>query len=72
MKSYIISALIGLCVYLMMLIDITFIEPSEKNISPKIPLFVTLIVWILCEFILFKPEDVINIPQKIMVGGFYK
>lgn len=72
MNSYFIALIIGLCVYLMMLIDSHYIEPTDKPTSPKVALWVMLLVWILCEFIIFKPEQiVVPAARKILVGGFY-
>lgn len=70
MNSYLLSIMVGLLVYLMMLVDARWIEPNNKPISPKIPLFVVLLLWILCEFVLnakVSPPPI----QPILAGGFY-
>lgn len=52
MKSYLLAVLAGVIVYLVMLLDSKYIEKTtDKNfISPKLPLLVTLIVWLICTF----------------------
>jgi hypothetical protein len=52
-RTYLIAVLAGLIMYLVLFIDAKFIDTSknENNISPKIPLFVTLMVWVICAFV---------------------
>lgn len=50
--TYLIAILSGLVLYLVMILDAKYIDTSkgDEPISPKIPLFVTLMVWIICTF----------------------
>lgn len=51
LNSYLIAIISGLIVYIALYIDGKYIEPVEKeNISIRIPLLVSLIVWIVCTF----------------------
>lgn len=70
-NSYLIAIFAGVLVYFIMIIDSKYIEPNDKQVSPKIPLFVTLMVWFIC---VFSNNDTSTIPiskQPTMVGGFY-
>jgi hypothetical protein len=51
-NSYLIAFFSGIFIYLIMVIDSIYIEPlpNNKTVSPKIPLLVTLLVWIICSF----------------------
>jgi len=51
-NSYLIAFFSGAFIYLIMIIDSIYIDPikTNKNISPKIPLLVMLLVWIICIF----------------------
>jgi hypothetical protein len=72
MSSHYIAIVAGLCVYVAMIIDNWYIDPTDKPTSPKIALFVTLLVWILCEFIILNPNhESIPLP-KPLIGDFYK
>jgi hypothetical protein len=76
LNSYLIAILTGIFLYLIMIIDAKYIErvKDDKPISPKIPLLVTLIVWIICTFQetqVVKKMPVINaINQDILVDPF--
>ena len=72
MSSHYIAFVAGLCVYLAMVFDNSYIDPTDKPTSPKVALFVSLLVWVLCEFILLNPGQVNVEPPKLLVGGFYK
>ena len=73
LSSYLIALFTGVLLYLVMLLDCKFIEPNNRVISPKIPLFVTLMVWLICVF--YKSDGVIaHVPinqQPMLSGGFY-
>ena len=71
MNSYLLSALVGLLVYAMMVLDNKYIDPKKDPVSPKIPLFVTLIMWLICEFCLNVPKPVPLATQQVLRGGFY-
>ena len=71
-NSYLIAIFAGVLVYLVMMIDNKYIEPTDRQVSPKVPLFVTLLVWFIC---IFSNSDNTAIPiskQPVMTGGFYK
>jgi hypothetical protein len=76
LNSYLIALLSGIFVYLIMILDAKYIEQikDDKPVSPKIPLLVTLIVWIICTFQenqVVKKMPVINaINQDILVDPF--
>lgn len=65
-NSYLIAIFSGVLIYLIMLIDSKYIEPTKCNeqISPKIPLLVSLLVWIICTF--HENEVIKNVP---MING---
>ena len=70
LSSYLLALCSGLLVYLVMLLDAKYIDPNDKPVSPKIPLFVTMIVWFIVVF--YKTESSVPVlKQKAMVGGFY-
>lgn len=70
LSSYLVALFSGVLLYLVMLLDAKYIEPSDKQISPKLPLFVTLMVWLICVF--YKTGATIPVSkQGILVGGFY-
>lgn len=70
LSSYLVALFSGALLYLVMLLDAKYIEPSDKPISPKLPLFVILMVWLICVF--YKSSSVVPVnKQKILVGGFY-
>jgi hypothetical protein len=75
-NSYLIAILLGAFVYLIMIIDSKYIEPKKykDNVSPKIPLLVTLLIWIICTFQennIIKKVPVINaINQQILTDPF--
>jgi hypothetical protein len=75
-NSYLIAILSGVFIYLMMVLDSKYIDPSKDNkqVSPKIPLLVTLLVWIICVFQenqVIKQMPIINaINQDILVDPF--
>ena len=52
MNSYLIAILCGVFIYLIMILDAKYIEQTKeyKPISFKIPLLVTMLVWIVCTF----------------------
>lgn len=50
LSSYLIALLSGVVLYLIMVLDAKYIEPTDKQISPKLPLLVTLMVWLICMF----------------------
>jgi hypothetical protein len=74
LNSYLIAILTGILIYLIMILDSKYIEQDNKQVSPKIPLLVTLIVWIICTFQenqVVKKMPVINaINQDILVEPF--
>jgi hypothetical protein len=74
LNSYLIAILTGILIYLIMILDSKYIEQDNKQVSPKIPLLVTLIVWIICTFQenqVVKKVPVINaINQDILVEPF--
>ena len=76
LNSYLIAILSGILIYLIMILDAKYIEQVKDNkpISPKIPLLVTLIVWIICTFQetqVVKKVPVINaINQDILIDPF--
>jgi len=51
-NSYLIAFFSGVLIYLVMIFDSIYIEPvkPKKTISPKLPLLVMLIVWVICVF----------------------
>jgi hypothetical protein len=53
-----------------MILDSKYIEPSDKQISPKLPLFVTLMVWLICVFYKATPSIPVS-KQTLLTGGFY-
>ena len=75
-NSYLIAILSGIIIYLIMILDAKYIEQVKDNkpISPKIPLLVTLIVWIICTFQetqVVKKLPMINaINQNILIEPF--
>ena len=75
-NSYLIAILSGIIIYLIMILDAKYIEQVKDNkpISPKIPLLVTLIVWIICTFQetqVVKKIPMINaINQNILIEPF--
>ena len=75
-NSYLIAILSGIIIYLIMILDAKYIEQVKDNkpISPKIPLLVTLIVWIICTFQetqVVKKVPMINaINQNILIEPF--
>lgn len=74
LNPYLISIFAGFVVYIIMIIDAKYIEKDNKIVSPKIPLLVTLIVWLICTFQenqVVKELPVINaINQDILVDPF--
>lgn len=71
-SSYLVAILSGVIIYLVMIIDCKYIDPNDRPISPKIPLFVTLLVWTICMF--YKTDSITQIPvsqQPMLMGGFY-
>ena len=71
MDSYFIAILIGILTYCAMAVDAYINKVSIKSVSFKIPLFVTLLVWVICEFFIKQqPKPVIPTAQ-IMQRGFY-
>ena len=76
LNSYLIAILSGILIYLIMILDAKYIEQVKDNkpISPKIPLLVTLIVWIICTFQetqVVKKLPMINaINQDILIEPF--
>jgi hypothetical protein len=75
-NSYLIAVFSGVLIYLVMIIDSKYIEPNKCNeqLSPKIPLLVTLLVWIICTFQeneVIKQVPIINaINQEILTIPF--
>lgn len=69
LSSYLIALLSGVVLYLIMVLDAKYIEPSDKQISPKIPLSVTLMVWLICVF--YKPNSVPIIKTGGNLNSFY-
>jgi hypothetical protein len=75
-NPYLISILAGILIYVIMLLDARYIEKTKDNkpVSFKIPLLVTLIVWLICTFQenqVIKQVPVINaINQDILVEPF--
>jgi hypothetical protein len=76
LNSYLIAILSGVLIYLIMIFDAKYIEQTkeEKPVSPKIPLLVTLLVWVICTFQetqVIKKVPIINaINQDILVEPF--
>ena len=70
MNSYLLSFLFGLLIYGMMVIDAKYIEPNNKQISPKIALFAMLLFWIIYEFVINSKVSPAAV-QPILAGGFY-
>lgn len=74
LNPYLISIFAGFFIYIIMIIDAKYIEKDNKIVSPKIPLLVTLIVWLICTFQenqVVKELPVINaINQDILVDPF--
>ena len=70
LNSYLIPLFIGVLVYLIMILDAKYIEPHDRPISPKIPLVVTLLVWLVCNF--YKGESPVAYKPEIFTGGFYQ
>ena len=62
MNSYLIAILSGVFIYLIMILDAKYIEQTKetKTVSVKIPLLVTLLVWIVCTF--HKTQIVEKVP----------
>ena len=56
LSSYLIALLSGVVLYLIMVMDAKYIDPTDKPISPKIPLLVTLMIWMICMF--YMPTQV--------------
>jgi hypothetical protein len=52
MNSYLIAILSGVFIYLIMILDSKYIEQTKdsKPISFKIPILVTVLVWVVCTF----------------------
>lgn len=71
LNTYLIAIFAGVLVYFVMMLDAKYIEPSDKPISPKIPLFVTLLVWLICVFYTSETSSLPIAKQPAMVGGFY-
>ena len=76
MNSYLIAILSGVFIYLVMILDSKYIEQSKdsKPVSLKIPLLVTLLVWIVCTFhesqIIEKVPTINALRQDIYVDRF--
>lgn len=71
MDSYFIAILIGILTYFAMVIDAYVNKNKINSVSPKIPLFVTILVWVVCEFFIKEPVKPIIPAAQIMQGGFY-
>ena len=71
MNSYLLSILVGILVYAMMVLDNKYIDPKKDPVSPKIPMFVTLILWLICEFYLNAPKPLPLATHQALKGGFY-
>lgn len=67
LNSYLIPLFIGVLVYFIMVLDAKYIEPNDRPISPKIPLFVTLLVWFVCNF--YKGENKV-VQQTLYTNGY--
>ena len=70
LSSYLVAFFSGVLLYLVMILDSKYIEPSDKQISPKLPLFVTLMVWLICVFYKATPSIPVS-KQTLLTGGFY-
>ena len=76
LNSYLIAIFAGIFLYLIMILDAKYIEKVKdyKPISPKIPLLVILIIWIICTFLenqVIKKVPAINaINQQILIDPF--
>lgn len=76
MNSYLISILSGVFIYLIMILDARYIEQTKdsKPVSLKIPLLVTVLVWIVCTFhesqIIEKIPTINALKQDIFVDRF--
>jgi hypothetical protein len=68
-SSYLIALFGGLFLYFVMVMDAKYIDPNSKPISPKLPLVVTLMIWLICTF--YQGES-ISIKPQIMTQGFYR
>jgi hypothetical protein len=76
MNSYLIAILSGVFIYLIMILDAKYIEQTKdsKPVSFKIPLLVTMLVWIVCTFnetqIVEKVPTINALRQDIYVDRF--
>lgn len=76
LNSYLIAILSGTFIYLIMLFDSKYIDPNKCNetISPKLPLLVTLMVWLICIFqenqVITKIPIINAINQHISIDPF--
>jgi hypothetical protein len=76
MNSYLIAILSGVFIYLIMILDAKYIEQTKdsKPVSFKIPLLVTMLVWIICTFhetqIAEKVPTINALRQDIFVDRF--
>lgn len=76
MNSYLIAILSGVFIYLIMILDAKYIEQTKdtKPISLKIPILVTILVWIVCTFnetqIIEKVPTINALRQDIFVDRF--
>lgn len=76
MNSYLIAILSGVLIYLIMILDAKYIEQNKdsKPVSFKIPLLVTMLVWIVCTFnetqIVEKVPTINALRQDIYVDRF--
>ena len=71
MDSYFIAILVGLLTYFAMVIDAYINKMKIKDVHPKIPLFVTILIWTICEFFIKTPTKPIIPSTQVMQGGFY-
>jgi hypothetical protein len=71
LSSYLVALFSGVLLYLVLVLDAKYIEPNDKPISPKIPLFVTLMVWMICVFYKSDGSSVPIARQPVLLGGFY-
>lgn len=75
-NSYLIAILAGAFIYLVMLFDAKYIEQTSDNkpVSFKIPLLVTLLVWIICIFhenqVVEKVPTINALKQDIYIDRF--
>ena len=51
----------GLLLYIIMVLDYKYIEKTYNEISPKYPLLITLMIWILCEFVIINKQPYNNV-----------